>query len=73
MSKKPTIDAAFVAKKRAALALNQYEFWLPLGVTQSGGSRYEAGRPMPRPLRKLIYLMHVVGINAYDLEHIAKV
>lgn len=73
MSKKVTIDAAFVIKKRQALRLNQYEFWTPLGVTQSGGSRYESGRTIPRPTRKLIYLVHVAGLDAATLQAIAKV
>lgn len=32
---------------RDRLKLNQQEFWSRIRVTQSGGSRYEAGRPMP--------------------------
>ena len=36
---------------RHALDINQRSFWACLGVTQSGGSRYEQGRPLPPPLR----------------------
>ena len=42
---------------RTKLRMNQTEFWSRIGVTQSGGSRYE-GRPpgpariMPRPGRR---------------------
>ena len=32
---------------RRKLGLNQSEFWARVGVTQSGGSRYEGGRDMP--------------------------
>ena len=32
---------------RRRLRLNQQEFWSRIGVTQSGGSRYESGRGMP--------------------------
>jgi len=67
------IDSEFVVKQRNAQGLNQSEFWRPLGVTQSGGSRYESGRRIPAPTRKLIYLMHVQGLNAYQLEAIGKV
>lgn len=35
---------------------NQGKFWGRLGVTQSGGSRYESGRPVPKPVRMLIAL-----------------
>jgi len=38
---------------RRKLSLNQSEFWGKIGVTQSGGSRYESGRNMPRPVREL--------------------
>lgn len=67
------INSDFVTKKRKAEGLNQSDFWKPLGVTQSGGSRYEAGRNIPAPVRKLIYLIYVAGINAYQLEAIGKV
>lgn len=32
----------------------QTEFWTRFGVTQSGGSRYESGRDLPRPVALLI-------------------
>ena len=36
---------------RQATGLNQSAFWAPLGVTQSGGSRYEStGRAIPTPV-----------------------
>jgi transcriptional regulator with XRE-family HTH domain len=39
---------------RKKLGLNQVAFWSRLGVTQSGGSRYEAGRNVPKPVQKLL-------------------
>jgi len=48
---------------RRRLGLNQSEFWGKIGVTQSGGSRYESGRNMPRPVRELLRLVHVEGID----------
>lgn len=39
---------------RKKLGLNQQTFWSRLGVTQSGGSRYESGRNIPKPVQKLI-------------------
>jgi transcriptional regulator with XRE-family HTH domain len=47
---------------RRKLRLNQSEFWSKVGVTQSGGSRYETGRRMPSPVRELLRLVHVEGI-----------
>ena len=48
---------------RRRLGLNQEEFWTRIGVTQSGGSRYESGRSMPKPVRELLRLVHVEQID----------
>lgn len=48
---------------RRRLRLNQQEFWARIGVTQSGGSRYESGRGMPKPVRELFRLVHIEGID----------
>lgn len=45
-----------VAAHRKADGLNQHAFWAPLGVTQSGGSRYEGGRTISRPVALLLVL-----------------
>jgi DNA-binding transcriptional regulator YiaG len=47
-----------VLRLRRRLGLNQHEFWSPLGVTQSGGSRYESDRRIPKPVLKLIELAY---------------
>lgn len=44
---------------RKSLKLPQVEFWQRLGVTQSGGSRYETGRSVP--LSTLMLLQIVYG------------
>lgn len=54
------IDARVIRHK---LGLNQQQFWSKLGVTQSGGSRYESGRNMPRPVQHLLRLVHVEQID----------
>jgi transcriptional regulator with XRE-family HTH domain len=54
------IDAREIRRK---LAMNQQQFWSKLGVTQSGGSRYESGRNMPRPVQQLLRLVHVEQID----------
>jgi hypothetical protein len=38
---------------REKLGMNQQMFWPIFRITQSGGSRYECGRPMPGPLKEL--------------------
>ena len=48
---------------RQKLGLNQQDFWSRIGVTQSGGSRYESGRAMPKPVRELLRIVHVEGID----------
>ncbi len=49
----PQLTPALLRAKRQALGLEQKAFWEPLGVTQSGGSRYESGRAIPRPVELL--------------------
>ncbi len=46
-------------KLRERLRLNQAKFWSRIEVTQSGGSRYENGRRMPRPVRKLLGIVYL--------------
>jgi transcriptional regulator with XRE-family HTH domain len=58
---------------RRKLGLNQQDFWTKIGVTQSGGSRYESGRNMPKPVRELLRLVHVeqldlTKVNKEDFE-----
>ena len=54
------IDARAIRRK---LGVNQQTFWSKLGVTQSGGSRYESGRNMPRPVQHLLRLVHVEQLD----------
>ena len=37
---------------------NQSQFWGRLGVTQSGGSRYESGRTIPKPVQLLLQVAY---------------
>lgn len=67
---KSTFTAGQTKNVKAALAdlkahresrnLNQQTFWPSYGVTQSGGSRYEAGRGIDKPLTALMAL-HIAG------------
>ena len=43
---------------RKATKLSQEEFWGRIGVTQSGGSRYESGRPLPEPVMMLLVVAY---------------
>jgi len=59
------IDARDIRRK---LGMNQQQFWSKLGVTQSGGSRYESGRNMPRPVQQLLRLVHVEKIDIQKIK-----
>lgn len=47
-----------VKELRQRSGLSQGDFWKRFGVTQSGGSRYESGRRIPKPVQLLIELAH---------------
>lgn len=65
--KKSEIRTAFKNKDWRALrrgaGLNQHDFWTAVGVTQSGGSRYESGRACPDAVQQLVRLIYVEGID----------
>jgi transcriptional regulator with XRE-family HTH domain len=65
-TKTQTIDPRTL---RRQLGLSQSDFWDQLGVTQSGGSRYESGRAMPKPVRKLLGAIYLgETVNPYHRE-----
>jgi transcriptional regulator with XRE-family HTH domain len=43
--------------------LDQREFWNRVGVTQSGGSRYENGRRLPKPVQQLLRLIYIEKVD----------
>lgn len=58
---------------RLQLGMTQTDFWDRVGVTQSGGSRYENGSNMPWPVRELVRIVHIENIrielaNRDDME-----
>ena len=73
--KQPKPFAIDPVATRQKLGINQTKFWSRVGVTQSGGSRYESGRNIPRPVQILLAAKHgkaaakrealaVVGVEA---------
>lgn len=64
-----TIENVDVREVRRKLGMNQSEFWSQLGVTQSGGSRYESGRNIPRPVQALLRLVHIEHV---DIDKVRK-
>ena len=55
---------------RRRLGMNQEQFWTQIGVTQSGGSRYESGREMPRPVKELLRLVHVEQLDLSQVKRV---
>ena len=65
---KPKFDLQNLADYRKKLGMNQLAFWSGLGVTQSGGSRYETGRNLPRPVALLLTLRETGKISVAEIE-----
>jgi DNA-binding transcriptional regulator YiaG len=68
---KPKFDITNIADYRKKLGLNQQAFWSGLGVTQSGGSRYESGRNLPKPVAMLLALRETGKVTVAELDAVA--
>jgi transcriptional regulator with XRE-family HTH domain len=66
MAKK--LNFADLVTYRRERNLNQSEFWKRFGVTQSGGSRYETGRSLPKSVAMLLWLRDKDRISDDDLK-----
>ena len=72
MARKPKLDFSNIAVARMKEGLNQKDFWKRYGVTQSGGSRYESGRNIPKPLAILLWLHRSGKVTDKDLAEASK-
>lgn len=52
---------------RRRFYMNQTDFWGLVGVTQSGGSRYESKRAMPKQVALLLHLAYGTDAQAQKL------
>ena len=52
---------------RRRLGLNQVNFWSAIGVTQSGGSRYESDRKVPAHVAEIMRLFYVEKIDTKSI------
>jgi len=52
---------------RNRMRVRQSDFWQRIFVTQSGGSRYEAGRTIPKQVLLLIHLAYAKTVDAERL------
>jgi hypothetical protein len=66
-AKAAKLSVTDVVGYRKALSENQTTFWYRFGVTQSGGSRYESGRTLPKSVRLLMSLFAAGKITDGDL------
>jgi transcriptional regulator with XRE-family HTH domain len=72
MAQKNKLDFSNIADDRKKHGFNQSEFWKRYGVTQSGGSRYESGRNIPKSLAILLWLHRSGKISDKDLADALK-
>ena len=70
MNNTKTTDKNEPREIRRKLGLNQQQFWSKIGVTQSGGSRYESGRNIPRPVRELLLFVHIEQMDIQRFKHV---
>lgn len=61
MAYRKKIDLSKPGDIRRSRSENQSEFWFRFGVTQSGGSRYESNRAIPKPV-KILMALYVSGL-----------
>lgn len=54
---------------RTVSGVNQTEFWERVGITQSGGSRYENGeRKVPKALAHILRLTYIEHVDLKDVS-----
>jgi len=59
-----------IVKYRFDNNLSQSQFWTPIFISQSCGSRYESGRSMPKPVQALVKMTY--GTEAEAQKILAK-
>jgi hypothetical protein len=65
-------NGATARSHRRDLRLNQQQYWSKLGVTQSGGSRYESGREIPEPVLLLLHIAYAPEKSAQNLVNLLR-
>lgn len=71
-SKKPKHKPFDSLQDRTAKGLNQSAYWHQVGVTQSGGSRYENGRRPSLPTRALVRMIHGGITDPHEAVNLAR-
>lgn len=62
-------EGAEIRAFRTKRKLTQADFWERVGITQSGGSRYESGRRIPEDMLLLMNLIWGERAHAEQLLH----
>lgn len=57
------IDGSSARALREQRRESQHVFWGRVGVSQSGGCRYESGTEIPRYIRIPLFAIYVAGLN----------
>ena len=65
---KPFPKIEKVREMRKKLGLTQTEFWSAVGVTQSGGSRYESGCNICKSVSELIRLVYIEQVQLHKIN-----
>ena len=66
-------SSAEIKAFRQKHAMNQSQFWGRIGVTQSGGSRYESERNIPVPVQLLLHIAYATDDRSHRLvDHLRK-
>ena len=66
------VDLGNTLALRKQEGVNQQTYWSRYGITQSGGSRYESGRAIPKPAKMLVWLHQSGRISDDDLKDALK-
>lgn len=65
-------DPAEIRTFRKKHYMNQQEFWSRIGITQSGGSRFERDRRIPTNVRLLLHLAYAPDDRADRLTSVLR-
>lgn len=57
------VTGAAARSMRESCGLSQKAFWSAVGLTQSGGCRYERGNRLPKPIRILLFITYVARLK----------
>lgn len=63
VSTEKQINGSVAKALRENSGKSQKDFWRSVGVTQSGGCRYEGGASIPQAVRQLLFIFYVAELK----------